>query len=87
MTTEQPDRDAPHRGSRQLDPPHRDCALVQSWRPGRRRIGGLLRPVTATWTGLGALSGMEWSWRNGLLDVASIKRDQDKADDSASFPV
>lgn len=36
-------------------------------------------------TDLGALSGMEWSWRNGLLDVASIKRDQDKADDSASF--
>ncbi|WP_315832766.1 SpvB/TcaC N-terminal domain-containing protein [Bradyrhizobium prioriisuperbiae] len=36
-------------------------------------------------TDLGALSGMEWSWRNGLLDVASIKREPGDADDSASF--
>jgi RHS repeat-associated protein len=35
-------------------------------------------------TDLGALSGMDWSWRNGLLGIAAVERDGE-ADDSASF--
>jgi RHS repeat-associated protein len=36
-------------------------------------------------TDLGALSNMAWSWRNGLSDVAGIKRDDGEADDAAYF--
>lgn len=36
-------------------------------------------------TDLGALSGMQWSWRNGLLDIASIKREPDETDDAAYY--
>ncbi|MBV9931268.1 MAG: hypothetical protein JO013_10025 [Alphaproteobacteria bacterium] len=35
-------------------------------------------------TDLGALSGMDWSWRNGLLGVAAVAR-EDGEDDDAAF--